>query len=338
MASAGGQLNLKLVDLFDRPLQDPEVEIQVRYDDWRAVPDMPVICRPTDDGMLVVPDLPAGKLLTGKVSPSLHHERHLPALWFTPGEDDMPPHELCFVKRLKKWGATFTAWHQLSSGSFGHLKEVLETSQALRFGPAKSESVFPNGFTRRDYEGIISGGARSQVLALAALLNIHFKMRMINPVSDDTERSWFSYVRRLIKVRRDRIIAEVDSGMADSIRKIYREIHNFGDYRTERASHHWGNMHGEPYSVSQASMVSIKSREKRGNLQLTVGRAIRNGEGVTLLDADIDEKGTWWAHAREVAKNWLTGNRTHPFVIHELLSYKTPEGIGYELRPRGSRG
>ncbi len=82
-------------------------------------------------------------------------------------------------------------------------------------------------------------------------------------------------------------------------------------------------------------MASIKSGHRQGNLQLTIAegrtRSVTEGRNVTLLDADIDEK-EGFEHHLEAAENHMTGGKTHPFHVWEILSCgRDPEDVGYRL-------
>jgi len=66
-------------------------------------------------------------------------------------------------------------------------------------------------------------------------------------------------------------------------------------------------------------MLSVKTTEDKGNLQLTLSPATDpSGAAVTLLDADIDENGTLLGHLADLFKHKFTGG-THPYDIHEFL-------------------
>ena len=50
-----------------------------------------------------------------------------------------------------------------------------------------------------------------------------------------------------------------------------------------------------------------------------------------LVDADIDEHGTFWGHLGDLIKHRFTGG-THPYDIHEYLLLRRPTlNLGYRL-------
>ncbi len=88
--------------------------------------------------------------------------------------------------------------------------------------------------------------------------------------------------------------------------------------------------------IPEEGMISIKSTDSEGNLQLTTAKATRGDEDFVLVDADIDEKGTFFGHIFEVVDHKLTGDKTHPFDVHELLLKQDKRAsLGYDLVPRG---
>ena len=78
---------------------------------------------------------------------------------------------------------------------------------------------------------------------------------------------------------------------------------------------------------------SIKSTHHKGNYQLTL--FVLSGSDEVLLDADIDESGTFWGHARDVFTHAITGRGTHPVDVHEILvrqeGHEPNFDLGYTL-------
>ncbi|HWP43138.1 MAG TPA: hypothetical protein VNO14_07890, partial [Blastocatellia bacterium] len=104
------------------------------------------------------------------------------------------------------------------------------------------------------------------------------------------------------------------------------------DYMESPAFNHHGNMPAE-YGVAKSRMFSTKSKEDKGNLQLTLGPGKdAEGKDVLVLDADIDEEGRLIPHLASVFKHKVTGKGTHPHDIHEYLHLAIPGApLGYEL-------
>ncbi len=78
------------------------------------------------------------------------------------------------------------------------------------------------------------------------------------------------------------------------------------------------------YGVKKEDMFSIKSSDRKGNVQLTLGPGTTKDENgnvkkVLVLDADIDESGTLLAHLADVIKHKITHMQTSPFDVHEFI-------------------
>src|SRR5208337_4159727 len=96
-------------------------------------------------------------------------------------------------------------------------------------------------------------------------------------------------------------------------------ISNFPDFVRADTLLHTGNIPA-PYDKAVSQMVSVKSNDAHGNLQLTMAKSLDPGTGtaVFLLDADIDEDLEFFAHAQDLFIHMFSGG-THPFDVHEIL-------------------
>ena len=99
---------------------------------------------------------------------------------------------------------------------------------------------------------------------------------------------------------------------------------------------HTGNIPA-PYDTGVTQMVSVKSNDEHGNLQLTMAKSVdpATGSPVFLLDADIDEDLEFFAHAHDLFVHMFSGG-THPYDVHEILfvTYfgpNDPLDLGYDL-------
>jgi len=78
---------------------------------------------------------------------------------------------------------------------------------------------------------------------------------------------------------------------------------------------------------------SVKTRDAKANLQLTVARATKDGRSVFLLDSDMDENGRL-LHGFDVIRHAFNGG-THPIDISESLRVMFPSAaLGYGLAPK----
>ena len=81
---------------------------------------------------------------------------------------------------------------------------------------------------------------------------------------------------------------------------------------------------------------SFKTPERTGNLQLTFAQA---PDGKMMVDADVDDH-SGIVHAFDVLKHTFTGEKTHPYDIHQILTYfysakyNNKIDLGYQLVPK----
>lgn len=213
-------------------------------------------------------------------------------------------------------------WNQLAN-HFAPLQEVLENSPDIRVKGGKTITKL----TGAAYDAISDNTTN---FAKAALLNLFTKLTMMKEPTGGNE-PWFSFVERIIEIGRERFIAIVDPRMGQIIRTIKDNIGNFPEYKNAVAQNHF-NSFPAAYQVQKSKMFSIKSDEKKGNVQLTMAPGKSPlGDDVLLLDTDIDENGELFKHLADVFKHKFTGG-THPFDIHEFLAL-TFRGrpLGYDL-------
>ena len=130
---------------------------------------------------------------------------------------------------------------------------------------------------------------------------------------------------------RQRLLAEVDEECWTRVSDLTREP--VGGYRgLQVVPSHIRNLEAISGVTAVSDAVSVKTREAKANLQLTVARAKRDGRSVFLLDTDMDENGRLILHGFDVIKHAFSGG-THPIDIAESLRKMFPSsGLGYGLR------
>lgn len=320
-----GSLTLTLRDVEGQPIEDEDVTVRFwvdksRRDPIRGVSFVPPTSTRRFGGL---PAFPQGRVLRGRVSPSRYRTRNIGFFTLIDGEDH--PVTLKLLRRADEWSASFGSWSSLS-GRFASLKRVLKQSADLKVHGGRR---FPL-FTKGAYDAVLD---KKTDYAKASLLNVYYKMsRLEDPTV--AGRRWFTYVDRVLELRRARFIGVVRPEMGEAIRTIKADIGAFPHYENTGAKNHHGNLPHHQYRVLKSSMVSIKSSEAFGNLQLTLAPAteMATGQPALLLDADIDEKGRLFEHLLEVFEHKLTGKKTHPFDIREILAAADPGlDLGYEL-------
>jgi hypothetical protein len=212
----------------------------------------------------------------------------------------------------KAWTPSFTRWRDLPA-AFADLKRVLEQSPGVTL--FKGTSPVAPLLADADYDRMTT---EQTAPAKTAMLNTYYRLNTTRePVSD--ERTWFSFVTRIVAIGRERLLAFVEPEMETLVRQIHAGIDEFrADYERTPAENHRGNV---PAGMQAriTSMISIKSSHSKGNFQLTLTHLA--GPEAVLLDVDIDENGELLAHTADLFKHKITGG-THPYDIHELLAHE----------------
>ncbi len=313
------EVTLDLRDVSGRLVRDPETFFTFRrLSDHRQIGDQLQI---ELVGAPVVFNLPVatGEVDVCEIDPKRFRFAHSPVFFRSPG----PPitkHSQLF-REPKEWRARFTRWEDLPA-AFDGLKRVLGVSPHITL--FKDVHPIADLLVGAAYDGM---SGEDVTLAKTALLNSHFRLNgTLEPVADD--RSWFSFMLRLIAIGRERLLAFVEPEMEWLVRQIHTHIDEFrADYERTPAENHRGNV---PAALQSriTSMISIKSTHRKGNFQLTLTHL--SGPDEVLLDTDIDENGDLLGHFLDLFKHKITGG-THPHDIHELLVLQEGQTAGFDL-------
>lgn len=142
----------------------------------------------------------------------------------------------------------------------------------------------------------------------ACLLNIFAKARHV------TTANSFPFVRTVLRLEQDRVFCRV----APEILAFLEET----PARFEKADK---TLHKplKDYKIFK----SFKSRDDHANIQFTLMR--HSADGTMAADIDIDEA-SGIRHGLEVLRNQVTGGKTNPYQVHQLLRL-TELDPGYEL-------
>ncbi len=151
-------------------------------------------------------------------------------------------------------------------------------------------------------------------LPKAGLLNLFTKMSE-TPILG---RPAWSYVNSLYRIRGDRVFADVAKEFRDEV-------------KTEVAGGEFKNVSGSQHKAEEGytDAGSFKSDDNYGNLQLTFFSS-EAGPLTFKLDADIDDA-AGIGHVFQVLRNWITDGETHPYDIHQILTYHQGTVLPYEL-------
>jgi hypothetical protein len=316
-----GTLELKLLHTDGTPARDPRTVTTFlrtpRMEEIkRVVLSFPPVRR------VSVPAFPQERAIACTITPKRYRSREVGIFTFTHGETI---HRQPDVFRLPQlWSPSFTKWASLGD-AFDPLTTVLEASPDVRIKDGKLLGTF----TKEVYDGV-DPAERPAANAKACLLNLFAKLDAEKePVLG--RKPWFRFVTTMLVIDRERFVALVDNEMFARVSEIHKKIDRFPDYKRTPTGDHNKNI-PPGFTFKKADMVSIKTKEVNGNLQLTVTPATdASGASVTILDTDIDENGKLMAHLADLFKHKVTGG-THPFDIHEYLRKEAPQrDLGYEL-------
>lgn len=148
----------------------------------------------------------------------------------------------------------------------------------------------------------------------AGLLNLFCKMSN-TPLGDVT--TW-AYLTDVYRIRGDRIFANVQLEFRDRVKNA---VAGGGFMEVD------GSLHTPPQGFCSAG--SFKSRDRYGNLQLSFFASVDQPLKFRI-DADIDDA-AGIEHAFQVLDHWVTHDTTHPFDIHQILTFHQRLDVGYSL-------
>lgn len=314
-------LELDLRDVHGQSIDDPAVQVRLGPPDGvgTAGTTVAVRGRPVT---LEFADGPVGPALVLRVTPSLYRDG---VVTCTVDGDGIvtPMRPLQLPRRPTHWQPVFTSWSRLDD-SFAGLRFALGGSPALRVGQFSA----PVTCVGPEFDAI-NAADESRSLAKLSLLNLYARLR--DEHAPGTGEPWFARVRELLLATRERIVAEVDEACWATVRELSER--DRGAYRQASVKLHLDNFRAIPGVSSVGAAASVKTTERKGNLQFSVARVSRDGRTAYLLDADIDENGRLLPHTFDLIRHAFTGG-THPVDVHECLCTAFPEmDLGYRLQP-----
>jgi hypothetical protein len=273
--------------------------------------------------LVIAAPLATGSTYRVEVTPS----RYSSALRMVAAVKDDLEVKATLIRRAAEWAPAFTPWASLGT-TFTALQKVLAASPNLRVGRVTP----PVLFTDAKYDGVALDD-ESRVLAKTSLLNM-YGLLSSEERPGTAGGHWFDGITELFLATRERIIGRLDESDAKLIERIDRGAHG-ARYKSAPAVKHIDNFREIPgFEFDSKKLFSIKSRDKFGNIQMTVARGSLGGKAAVLIDADCDENGVVFAHLLDLPKHAVTGG-TNPFEIHEILVHRDPvRDLGYLLAPR----
>ena len=218
-------------------------------------------------------------------------------------------HVFCPIHPLRALNPRFPAYADLDAD----LVRVLDVSTLEReTSDATSPSATAPGATpgERLYNGLAPGPK-------AGLLNLFAKMQ--NTTSGG--RNMWSFVTDVYRLRGDRIFANVHVDFRDHVRSAVA-ANEF-----QKVS---GSLHTPPPEFQSADSFKHQAFSS-GILQLTFFSSLASPMRFRI-DADIDDAGGL-GHVFQVLRNFLTQGDTHPYDIHQILTFQQLIDPGYQLKP-----
>ncbi len=319
-----GFLEIDLRDVVDQPAHDANTRVRFFRSADNTQIALPVEVSFPPVRRFALPAFPQEKNLFCETSPSRFRRGNTGLFTLTDGK--VTRRNPVVLRSPDKWTPQFVTWNQLSN-DFLPLKDVLEASPDIKV----KTSITLATFVRDTYDNVTNQKA---ILAKMALLNLYAALTLtIEPISEDD--SWFSFVKQILLLDRERFIAFADPKMAQIIRTIKDAISQFPDYKHTPAENHFEGIQAavpEGFKVLKSRMFSIKTDVDHANIQLTIAPTKDlAGNEVTVVDADIDENGRLLAHLADLIKHKINGG-THPVDIHEYLLLAHPTlRLGYNL-------
>lgn len=182
------------------------------------------------------------------------------------------------VRVSSAWAFSFAKLADLPSARFDCLRKILDAGGDVDV--LGGEHI---GDLCSKYDSL----APMDYLAKGALLNLYAVLcDEVDPVSDNP---WIEFVSKIVRIGRERFVAEVDVGVYESVSTILKFLDTrFLSEPNPVAAGHAGNIPG--YYGPFDSMLSVKKWYRQGNVQWTVSRIPRPGDNpIFLLDCDMDE-------------------------------------------------
>ena len=267
-----------------------------------------------------LPAFPQSQRIEVQIEPERYRHRNIG--FFTLPPNETVPFRATVFRNPKKWSASFIGYDHLAV-DFDDLKRVLEISSNIRL----KNGPLIGGLSGAAYDAV---SEPKVVLAKAALLNLHFKLR-VEPVEAPDDFLWFDFVREIVEVDRERFVAVADPAILPAVRAARDDGDDFPDYKKAPPGDHFKG-YPKGYTVKMSSRLSVKTVENKGNLQVTAAEATDpSGNPVVLADFDIDENGALMAHLADLLSHKFSGG-THPFDIHEYIQFRyATDRLGYRL-------
>jgi len=300
--------------------EEPNCSIDFRRTDETSVSSARHVVFPPER-RFVLPAFPQERNLCCTIAPSLYGV--VTSHFFTPEAGKPQQQDVTVLRSPDQWSPKFTSFSALPPARFSRLNQVIANSAEVDVKNGRAL-----GRLDAAYDTL---SAPAEALSKMALLNLFaVTTDTTEPISN---KNWFSFVNEIVRIDRERFVAEVDPKLFETVQTILARLDEFKEagFFTEQASLHYDNIPTR-YTLS-GDLITVKVRYEQGNVQFTMGKATSNGRDVTLLDCDMDEHSNIIEHTGDLFLHVFTGG-THPIDMHEYIVHKDPGvQLGYELAP-----
>jgi len=295
------RVTLDFKDAHRKPIKD---SVRVTFDNFHL---KSLNFRVTLDKFPVtLEDVPA--FPTGMWTVFVQPERYRPKTFFlpVPAGATVPCEQFFFLHSSRVRPVFPSAKTIFSDAQFKALADLLKKS---KIGELSGPELYTDLIKKKNH------------LLAAGLLNLYGRSEAVTLQSGKTV---FSQFESLALILQDRIYATTGTDLhSDVLKSVKKKTIDTSD----------GSLHEFPIPGAFEMLskdASFKTPEKAGNLQLTFAK---NEKGKMAVDADVDEA-TGIRHAFEVIGHVFTGGRTHPYDIHQILSFFYENiSLAYDIEP-----
>lgn len=207
----------------------------------------------------------------------------------------------------------YPAYEELPARGLGDIQNALPDDRPdYGFGPETPTDYLVRTRGGPEYYRSMTTGKERHHRRLACLFNLYTKLKSTSVSHSDGTPTW-DVIDSIFCLAQDRMFARV------------RPTLDVESYlaKLEAKDSHFASAPSSTHDIDppqgfEKAERTYKSKDDFGNLQLTFARRRRGEEDDWIVDVDIDER-TGIGHLFEVLYHWVTGARTNPYAVHELL-------------------
>ena len=217
----------------------------------------------------------------------------------------------------------FPKFGELEASGLAHISAVLGRDLNPEIAQS-NECTVRKGSGPAYYDGLVAQKDREDNhRRIACFFNLYTKMKNTQLAAGCD--AW-CFVHSIMCLEQDRFFAQVDPNL--NMNEYLDKLDQSQSFESYDSNTHDIN----PPSGFTKHTSTYKSKDDFGNLQMTFSSKQSGDKKIWVVDADIDEK-TGLTHIFEVFLHWITGAKTNPYAVHQLLCL---QGFppSYRLRTR----